>query len=189
MKDDAPDAADALLAERLLSLRLARGLSLAALADVSGVSKAMISRIERGESSPTATLLGRLAAGLGVTLADLLVPPAVEPRRVSRLAEQSTWRDPEAGYRRRQVAALDPATGVELVEIELPRGARVSYPRWGGTPYSQRLWLVEGGLRVDYGDEVFELETGDCLDFAVDRSLVFRARGARGCRYLLVIRP
>jgi len=178
---------DTAIAARLLALRSERGLSLAALAAGSGVSKAMISRVERGQSSPTAALLGRLAAGLGVTLTELLVAPAPVPQRLHRHAAQPAWRDPELGYRRRQVAPYDAATGVELVQIELPRGARVAFPRWSGRPYAQRLWMLAGRLRVQYGDEVFELDAGDCLDLAVDRALVFGALGVRGCSYLLVM--
>lgn len=181
-----PADIDTRIAARVLALRQARGLSLAALAAASGVSKAMISRVERAQSSATATLLGRLAAGLGVSLADLLAPAAPEADRLCRLAQQAQWRDPDLGYLRRQVAARD-ADGVELVEVQLPRGAQVRYPPWSGAPYRQRLWLLEGQLQVDYGDEPQRLDPGDCLSFAVDRPLRFKALGARGCRYLLVI--
>jgi transcriptional regulator with XRE-family HTH domain len=182
-----PESVDSQIATRLQGLRQQHGLSLAQLAAQSGVSKAMISRIERAESSPTAALLGRLAAALGVTLAELLAPGAhAVPERVHRLAAQPLWRDPEAGYRRRQVAPRD-AAGVELVEIELPRAAEVRYPPWGSQPYRQRLWLLEGRLRVDYGSESFELDAGDSLDFGVDRALAFQALGRSGCRYLLVL--
>jgi transcriptional regulator with XRE-family HTH domain len=178
---------DAHIAGRAQALRQAAGLSLAELAARSGVSKAMISKVERGESSPTATLLGRLAAGLGVTLTAFLAPDELQPRRLRKRADQPVWRDPEIGYRRRQVAPLNPQTRVELVEVELPRGARIAYPRWSGNPYAQRLWVVEGALHVDYGEEVFDLDAGDSLDFGVDRNLTFKTLGARMCRYLLVI--
>ena len=82
---------------------------------------------------------------------------------------------------------MPPATlreAVALVEIELPRAARVAYPRWQGKPYRQCLWMLEGELQLDYGDERFRLAAGDCLDFGVDRPLGFKALGARGCRYL-----
>jgi len=181
---------DALIASRLLALRQFKGLSLAELAELSGVSKAMISKVERVESSPTAMILGRLAAGLGVPLAQLLTEEDKQAgRRLRKRAEQEVWRDPEAGYLRRQVAERGTEGGAEMVEVELPRSTRIAYPRWTGQPYRQRLWLVEGGLRVDYGDEVFELEPGDCLDFGVDRPLVFKTLGRSGCRYLLVINP
>lgn len=180
---------DALIATRLLALRQAQGLSLAELAERSGVSKAMISKVERAQSSPTAVLLGRLAAGLGVPLAQLLTEDKAQPQRLRARAAQETWRDPEAGYLRRQVAERHAGSGVELVEVELPRSAQVSYPRWSGKPYRQCLWMLEGALRVDYGDERFELALGDCLDFGVDRPLVFKALGRSACRYLLVASP
>jgi transcriptional regulator with XRE-family HTH domain len=182
------------IAARLRALRQQRGLSLAALAQASGVSKAMISRIERAGSSATASLLGRLAAGLGVSLTELLVDVegdgVVDPAsaRLRRRAEQPQWRDPALGYLRRQVAPRD-AQGVELVEVQLPRAARISYPPWAGVPYAQRLWLLDGELQVDHGDERARLAAGDCLSFAVDRPLQFKALGGRGCRYLLVISP
>jgi transcriptional regulator with XRE-family HTH domain len=178
---------EALIATRLRALRQQQDLSLAALAEVSGVSRAMISKIERGDSSPSATVLGRLAAGLGVSLAQLLAEDeAGPPQRLRRRAQQALWRDPEAGYLRRQVNERDPATGVELVEVELPPSTRVAYPPWHGKPYRQRLWLLAGTLAVDYGAESYRLEPGDCLDFCVDRAVTFAAIDG-GCRYLLVM--
>jgi len=180
---------DMLIATRLLALRQAQALSLAELAERSGVSKAMISKVERVQSSPTAVLLGRLAAGLGVPLAQLLTEEKEQPQRLRTRAEQEIWRDPKAGYLRRQVAERHAGSGVELVEVELPRSAQVDYPRWSGKPYRQCLWMLEGALRVDYGDERFELAPGDCLDFGVDRPLVFKALGRTACRYLLAASP
>ncbi len=177
---------DAQIAARLRGLRQTQALSLVELAERSGVSKAMISKIERVESSPTATVLGRLAAGLGVPLAQLLAEDAPTPQRLRPQAAQEVWSDPGVGYLRRQVAPHDAQTGIELVEIVLPAGAQVRYPPWSGKPYRQRLWLVAGALQVDYGDERFDLATGDCLDFGVDRPLLFQVQGGADCRYLLV---
>lgn len=183
-----PTELDALIAARLLALRQARGLSLSELAALCGVSKATVSKVERAQTSPSAAILGRLAAGLGIPLAQLLTDDGAGlPQRLRRRDDQPVWRDPELGYRRRQVAERDAAQGPEMVEIELPRGTQVHYPRWSGRPYRQRLWMVDGALRVAYGDEVFELAPGDCLDFGVDRALSFKALGGRSCRYLLVV--
>src|ERR1700742_5096891 len=86
------------IADRVRALRAARGLTLEALAERSGVSRSMISRVERGESSPTAVLLERLAFGLGSTLASLFDPPDASPSPLSRRAQQLAWRDPQSGY-------------------------------------------------------------------------------------------
>lgn len=179
---DNPDI-DAEIGRRLQALRQQRGLSLAALAEASGVSKAMISRVERAQSSATAALLGRLAAGLGVPLSALVAPPPA-PERLHRRGAQPVWQAPGERWWRRRVAPPD-ATGVELVEVELPRRTRVAYPPWQGGAYPERVWLLQGRLQVDWGDERFALDEGDCLDIAVDRAIVFSTEA--GCRYLLVV--
>src|SRR5579864_9219617 len=92
------------LAARIALEREARGWSLAELAERSGVSKAMISKIERGEASPTATLLGRLSGAFGLTLSTLLARAEQSASRLIRTADQPQWQDPESGYVRRQVS-------------------------------------------------------------------------------------
>src|SRR5688500_17361478 len=93
------------LATRLRGLRAERGLTLEGLAESAGVSRSMISLIERGESSPTAAVLDRLAAGLGMTPASLFADEArADASPVARRADQATWRDPESGYVRRNLS-------------------------------------------------------------------------------------
>src|SRR5579871_4735492 len=97
------DSAGARIAARLRLERDSRGWSLADLADRSGVSKAMISKIEREEVSPTAVILVRLAGAFDLTLAGLLLRAEGAGDRLSRATEQPLWRDPETGYLRRQI--------------------------------------------------------------------------------------
>src|ERR1043166_10204246 len=86
------------IADRVRDLRAARGLSLEGLASKSGVSRSMISLIERGESSATAVVLEKLATGLGVMLASLFDAPAAAAHApsgpVARRDDQPQWRDP-----------------------------------------------------------------------------------------------
>src|SRR5881275_1926279 len=94
------------IAARVRELRAAHSLSLDTLASKSGVSRSMISLIERGESSPTAVVLEKLAGGLGVTLASLFdaASTAAAPAEngpIARRADQPQWRDPASGYIRR----------------------------------------------------------------------------------------
>lgn len=178
---------DELIASRLLLLRKSKGLSLEQLAELAGVSKAMISKIERQESSPSATLLGKLAAGFGVSVTQLLSEESAEPKRLRRLSEQELWRDPDIGYLRRQVLPPEAQSELEMIEITLPAEARVSYPSWGNRAYLQRLWLVEGELTIRYGDENYQLLAGDVLSFGVDLAVTFDNVSNQPCRYLLVI--
>lgn len=178
---------DQLIATRLQALRKSQGLSLEQLASSSGVSKAMISKIERQDSSPSASLLGRLAASLGVSLAQLLSEDNEQPAPLRPLAQQEVLQDPDIGYLRRQVTAHEENGGAELVEITLPAAARVSYPGWSHQAYKQRLWMVEGSLTIDYGDEKYALTAGDALTFGVDLPITFSNPGTKPCRYLLVM--
>src|SRR3954462_9943032 len=109
------------LAETVRVAREARGLSANALAERSGVSRAMIAKVERAEAQPTAALLGRLSAALGLTLSELVARAEGSDRRLARSSDQPVWTDPESGYSRR---ALSPASGgaLELVEVTLPAG-------------------------------------------------------------------
>src|SRR5919106_6659170 len=104
---DAASSLNQLIAARIGELRAAQGLSLDALATRSGVSRSMISLIERGESSPTAVVLDKLATGLGVMLASLFDAPATSTPApaspVARREDQPQWRDPASGYLRRNV--------------------------------------------------------------------------------------
>src|SRR5262245_51080862 len=95
------------IARRVHELRTGRGLSLDALAGKSGVSRSMISLIERAECSPTAVVLEKLATGLGVVLASLFNAPteATPASRspLTRQQDQPEWRDTGSGYVRRNV--------------------------------------------------------------------------------------
>lgn len=180
---------DARLAARLRTLRAERGLSLDALAARTGVSRSMISVVERGESSPTASLLDRLAAGLGVTLAALF---AEEERAgatpVSRRPDQAVWRDPETGYERRNLSPSGFPSALDLVEVVLPPGARVAYdtgPR--AAPFDQQIWILEGSLDLAEGGSTHRLEAGDCLAMRLDGPTTFRNPAGRPARYLVAL--
>src|SRR5271155_536665 len=109
------------LAQRIHAGRAARGWSIAELAQRSGVSRAMISKVERGEASPTAALLGRLSGAFGLTLSTLLARAELGGGRLLRAGEQPQWKDPATGYVRRHIS---PASDIplELIEVELPAG-------------------------------------------------------------------
>src|SRR5436189_5445058 len=85
------------IARRVRSLRTDLGLTLDALAAKSEVSRSMLSLVERGESSPTAVVLDKIASGLGVSLATLFDDASAPINPVSRPADRTPWRDPQSG--------------------------------------------------------------------------------------------
>ncbi|MBO1073476.1 helix-turn-helix domain-containing protein [Roseomonas marmotae] len=185
--DDAPDLTIP-LAARLRAEREERGWSIAELAERSGVSRAMISKVERAEASPTAALLGRLAGALGLTLSTLLARAegdAGQGGRLARAAAQPVWRDPETGYLRR--AVTPPGAQPELVRVELPPGARVSYPAASYRDWSHAIWVLEGELLFHEGSIRHQLAAGDCLVLGPPLDCAFENASGRPCAYLVVL--
>jgi transcriptional regulator with XRE-family HTH domain len=182
------DDINARIAARVRQLRADRGLALEALAEASGVSRSMISLIERGESSPTAVLLERLAVALGVPLASLFDAPAAPPDPVSRRKDQVEWRDPASGYVRRNVSPPGFASPLQLVEVSFPAGARVAYET-GARPgvTHQQIWVLQGTIETTLGRERHTLGTGDCLAMVLDRPITFRNRTTKPARYAVVL--
>jgi transcriptional regulator with XRE-family HTH domain len=188
MTDEAPASLNDRIARRVQDLRAARGLSLDALASHCGVSRSMISLIERGESSPTAVLLEKLATGLNVPLASLFDAPAPTNDPVARLAGQPLWRDPHSGYVRRNVSPAGVASPIQIVEVSFPPGARVAYETGAReTVIHQQVWLLEGAIDVTVGDEAHRLRTGDCLALILDRPVSYYNPTRKTARYAVVI--
>ncbi|WP_280151341.1 XRE family transcriptional regulator [Piscinibacter sp. XHJ-5] len=181
---------NARIARRVHELRDARGYSLDALAERSGVSRSNISLIERGGSSPTAAVLDKLAAGLGVTLASLFEDsraPAAGPSPLARVAEQPVWTDPASGYIRRN---LSPPlrSPLQLVDVIFPPGQRVAYDGAPRDPeVHQQVWMIDGVMELTVGDAAWRLESGDCLAMRLDRPIVYRNPSRKPARYLVAL--
>lgn len=174
------------LAARLRVEREVRGWSLAELAERAGVSKAMISRVERGEASPTAALLGKLSGALGLTMSTLLARAEATDSGVVRRANQDCWRDPATGYERRAVVA-GPGSPCEVTEVSLPPGAVVSMPLESYLFIRQAMWVLDGKLRFHEGDVIHTLEPGDSLVLGEPQNCTFENPGTRSCRYVVVV--
>lgn len=173
---------------RIRGLRVARGMTLEELASASAVSRAMISRIERAEASPTASLLARLCAALGLSLSAFFAEEERAVSPLSRYDDQKTWRDPETGYVRRAVSPSGTGSTVDLVEVVLPAGARVSFPpNTASQGMTQHVWLFEGDLQMVLGDTAHHLKPGDCLFMKVGDGHAFHNSGDRPARYCVVL--
>src|SRR5262245_29517080 len=162
------------IAARVRALRAEHAMSLDALAERSGVSRSMISLIERGETSPTAVLLEKLAAGLNVTLAALFEPPASRAEPVSRKSDQAIWHDPGSGYVRRNVSPSGYSTPIQIVEVVFPPAAHVAYETSARQPIiHHQVWVLEGTIEVTVGADQYELGAGDCLAFVLDQPTAY----------------
>jgi len=178
------------IAGRVRELRAARSLSLDALAGKSGVSRSMISLIERAESSPTAVVLEKLAAALGVTLPSLfdgLTMPA-KGGPVARRKDQPQWQDPESGYRRRNVSPPNVPQPMQIVDVLFPPRGRVAFETGERDLHVyQQVWVLEGAIDITVGTERHRLREGDCLAMELGRPTVFHNPTRKPTRYAVVI--
>ena len=181
------DPMDVRLGARLAELRAQHGWSLGELAERSGVSRSTLSRAERAETSPTASLLNRLCGVYGRTMSQLLSEVEAQPALLLRAAEQPVWEDRTSGFVRRSVSP--PHTGLrgELVEGRLAAGADIAYDRPPVSGLEQHIWVLEGALDVTAQDAEHHLDTGDCLRLRVWGPTRFRCPGPDDVRYVLAV--
>ncbi len=185
--ESAVDSVDVRLAARLAGLRTEHGWSLGELAERSGVSKSTLSRAERAEISPTASLLNRLCGVYGRTMSQLLSEVEAEPAPLVRGAEQTVWEDPASGFVRRSVSPPHPGLRGELVEGRLDAGADISYDRPPVPGLEQHIWVLEGALDVTARGVEHHLDAGDCLRLRVWGPTRFRCTGPDAVRYVLAV--
>ncbi len=181
---------DSLISHRVRDLRTSRGYALDKLADLSGVSRSMISLIERGKSSPTASVLSKLADALGVPLASLFaeVSEREKPLPLARHSEQLVWRDPDTGYLRRHVSPSNFPSRLELSEVTFPPGQSVTFENaQRNASIQQQVWVLDGAMEITVGEQVWHLDTGDCLAMLLSQPIKFRNTSPETARYLVAL--
>jgi len=182
------DPLESAIGERLRQLRMARNQTLDDLAGASGVSRAMISRIERGEASPTAQLLSRLCAALDLTLSAFFAFSQEAGDPLSRRGTQNGGGGPASSYQRRAGSAPNTASRVEVIDVEFPAGARIAYPpETAKAGMTQHVWLFSGRLRMTVAGTVYDLYPGDCLYMSITEGHVFENPGDAPAHYAVVL--
>lgn len=176
------------LGSRIRRLRKAKAMTLDALAVRSGVSRAMLSKVERGEKSPTLSVASRIARGLDTSLSDLMgagtQPAAAAIRRVG---QRLRFRDEETGFERHILSPAHEGSGVELLLHVIPPGQSSGLlPAYEGT-VEKHLIVREGRLTVRLGEERHVLETGDAFYFPVREPYRFVNEGMTPCSYYCLI--
>jgi transcriptional regulator with XRE-family HTH domain len=182
---DDENALPLLIGHRVAQRRAALRLPLEEIAARTGVSRAMISRIERGEVHASAVVLDKLCAGLGISLSELFARDAASP--LLRRADQPVWQDPSSGYVRREVAPAGTGSPVRIVEIEFPAGAEVSFERSRHRVIEQHVWVLEGEIEIASAGSVDSLSAGDCLHIRVAEGNTFRNVSGRPARYAVIL--
>lgn len=173
-----------ILGDNLRRLRQERNLSLGQLAERSGVSKVMLSQVERGDSNPTVNTLWKIANGLGVSYSSLMEShaPNVDVVRGSDAPTQMA----EGGtYRLSCYFSNEPGRGFEIYEVELDAGH--DHVTEGHGPGTEEFVMVQAGmLTMGVAGDEHELAPGDAIHFDASQRHSYRNDGADCCRMLIV---
>ncbi len=175
------------LAETLRTKRKGKGLAIEQLAEASGVSRSMISKIERAEAVPSTSVLSRLAEALGVTFSQLLVEPEEQDVVVLPQRVQPVLRDQASGFTRRCISPILPGRGIDWVLNTLPVGSTTGEFTAHRRGTDEYIYVLSGTLEARLGEQSHRLEAGDAVYFQATSTHEFRNLGPTDCQYFLVI--
>jgi transcriptional regulator with XRE-family HTH domain len=180
------------VAARLGKLRYDRGWSIDHLATRSGVSRAMISKIERANTSPTIAVLNKLSIGFGITLTEFLDSGRYNRSRqradnpISTRQNQPEWRDSDYGCRRILLTPGSAARSIQLAAVVLPAGGQVALDgRFSEPGIQQQIWVLKGRLDLRIGAEWRLLTAGDCIAITTEGIVTHRNPSEAETRYLI----
>ena len=160
----------------LRRLRTRRGLSLERLAQISGVSRAMLGQIELGQSAPTINVLWKIARALEVTFSALISARTQSGALVLRSAESKILTSKDRSFSSRALFPFDEPRRVEFYELRL---AASSVEEADAHPpgTSENLVVTAGTLEIDVAGDTHRLETGDSILFEADTPHAYRNPG------------
>jgi transcriptional regulator with XRE-family HTH domain len=175
------------LARELKSNRKRREWSIEQLASASGVSRSMISKIERCEAVPSTTILSKLAEALGITFSRLMSAPTDRDIVVIPSLRQPILRDEATGFTRRCISPVLPGRGIDWVLNTLPKGGTTGEFVAHVRGVEEYIFVLRGRLMAKIGERTVVLEQGDSLFFEADAEHAFTNIGSGQCEYFLII--
>jgi transcriptional regulator with XRE-family HTH domain len=172
----------------LQKIRQKRGLTLEDLSRAAGVSKSMLSQIEREKANPTIAVAWRLANALGIGIEELLAGETQEVETIHILEPHETPTLPgnHAGYILKILGPMELAGKYEWYELTLaPQGELVSHPHDPGT--TEYLTLLHGAAEVEVDGLKKKLKAGGTARYQADRTHAIRNTGKTEAKALLVV--
>ena len=170
----------------LKKIRQQKKMSLQELADLSGVSKSMLSKIERYEKNPTLQVAADIANALGVTLSYMIDEKPYNSVILTKKDDRIIYRDDLSGFQREQLSPTFDNYGIEFILYKIPPQQKSPVFRPHQPGINEYLTVTQGKLRVILEHDEYLLETGDSLYFEANVSHQFLNAGAEECHYYLV---
>ncbi|MFC4809392.1 helix-turn-helix domain-containing protein [Paenibacillus sp. GCM10023250] len=176
------------IGKNLQAIRKARGLSLDQTADLTGVSKAMLGQIERGDSNPTISIIWKIVNGLHISFTSLIEETKASVNYI-RFADLEPFSEEDGNYRSYPLIPFEQGKKFEIYTVELEPGCmHASEAHYEGV--EEYILMVRGVLRLTVQDDVYELKAGDALHFNADQPHSYEnATDAKIVYYTLIHYP
>ncbi|KLU60747.1 HTH-type transcriptional repressor RghR [Peptococcaceae bacterium CEB3] len=174
------------IGQTLRVLRRRKQLTLEQVSDLSGVSKPMLSQIERGETNPTVVTLWKIATGLRVPFSTFLEDLDNPEVTVMRASSQRIVVDDEGQYVVRSIMALKTIQPTDLFHVHLERGCAHKAEAHGSN-VTEGVWIQQGRLTLAIGGKTYALAAGDALHFAANVEHTYINPGGSDCEFLVVL--
>lgn len=178
---------DIKIATRLKTLRAEHELSLDQLAKKTGISRATLSRLENAAVSPTAAVLGKLAAIYKITMSQLMALVEADFAPLIGAQDQQVWQDPETGFTRKMISPPAEALRAEMLECHLPMAQKISYDHSPKQGLEHHIYMLEGQLELTVDGQIHRLEQGDCLRYQLYGASLFETSKTQSATYILTL--
>lgn len=177
------------IAEVIRKRREDMGLTVRALASRSGVSSSMISDVERAAKSPTISTLAALARALDMPLSTLVESEAPARLRVMKASERQQLVESGTGARRDRLGPAVDGSEIEFLHYVVPPRTTVGPVPAHATGTIEHIYVAAGTVRVTLGNDVADLQTGDCCSCVADLPHGFDNKGETAAELLIVVEP
>lgn len=155
------------IGRNLQAIRKARSLSLDQVAELTGVSKAMIGQIERGDSNPTISILWKIVNGLHISFTSLIEEDAPKVTHI-RFEELEAFSEEDGHYRAYPLIPFDQQKQFEVYTVEMDNGcSHESEPHNEGV--EEYILMSQGSLQLSIHQETYRLQAGDAIHFTADK--------------------
>ncbi|WP_025028642.1 helix-turn-helix domain-containing protein [Caldalkalibacillus mannanilyticus] len=176
------------LGEKVKKLRMEKGYTLQELADLSSVSRSMLSQIERNEKNPTVNVLCQIAEALDSTASQLLAENEIKEVILIRNKDRQVYKDENTGFQRILLSPAFPSKGIEFILNIIPPGKSSGTFPPHKKQVKEYIYVVKGCLQITLdGRKHMTLYAGDSLYFEADITHQFDNLEEEACHYYLVI--
>ena len=173
------------IAVNLKRIRKSKNLSLDMVSEQTGVSKSMLGQIERGESNPTVSTIGKIVEGLKIPFEQLIYNKN-ETIAIPTMDQAPTYRQQKGKYSIHILLPFEAGRNIEIYQADMETGAQMDSPSHGAYTW-EYLTVLQGEVELLLGGELFRIHENASFYFACDKEHSYRNVGEKKAILSMII--